>query len=1082
MHSINGQLIFSATDLSNFLACPHLSQLNRRTAFGGPKPPVYDDPGLEVLRLRGLEHEQRYLTNRKLVAETNVVEVSRDNSLPTLERWQKATQDTMAAMEAGADIIYQGTLFDGQWLGFPDFLEKVDTPSSFGNWSYEVVDTKLAREAKGGALLQVLLYAHLLEKAQGVAPSNVHIALGGPDAHTETFRVADYAAYFRSVKHRFEQAIANAPAEICLAPDPVAHCDICAWGAICDRERRDVDHLSLVAGITTRHRNALVERGIATLEQLGETALPLTPKLDGVHDVALQRIHAQALIQLQGRRANAPKYELLTPVTAEQGLAALPAPSPGDLFFDLEGDPYAFTHGIEYLFGYTDADGAYYAAWALAPEEERKAFEDFIDMVMARWQQHPDMHIYHFAPYEPSALKRLMGRYGTREDEIDRLLRGKVFVDLYRVVRQGMRASVESYSIKKLEPFYGYERDVDLRAAGADKAYFEAWLELGGDNEGIDALRASVEGYNKDDCVSTLRLRNWLEARRAELEQSGVEVPRPVPANPAPGEEQEKRQAEVDVVVAQLTGDNDDPARALLAHVLEFHRREKKPVWWNYYRRLELSAEDLIEERTTIGGLEYVGVVGEIKKSYVHRYRYPPQEHNLRDGKVAINTATEEKAGEIVAVDVAACTIDLKRGRSSKVAHPVGIMADEKVPDAVMRESLMRLARDVVAGSSSEAFKAALDLLHRKPLPSRVLPIQGPPGSGKTYKAARMIVDALEAGKRVGVTANSHKVISKLLEEVCKAGRERGVAIRGIQKCDEEDKCPCPEIECGENADVLSAITTGGVRLAAGTAWLWSREDMMQSIEVLFIDEAGQFSLANALAVAPSAKEIVLLGDPQQLNQPLQGVHPPGAAVSALGHMLGEHATMPEEQGIFLDRTWRLHPSLCEFTSEVFYEGRLTSHEKERVCAVEPGLRLIAVPHIGNTNESEEEVEAIAHIVAQFVAEGVALQDILIVAPYNMQVSSIARRIPGARVGTVDKFQGQEAPIAIYSTATSTAVEAPRGMTFLYSPNRFNVATSRAQCLAIVVASPDLFVPDCRTPEQMKLANAFCRFAELAGA
>ena len=315
-----------------------------------------------------------------------------------------------------------------------------------------------------------------------------------------------------------------------------------------------------------------------------------------------------------------------------------------------------------------------------------------------------------------------------------------------------------------------------------------------------------------------------------------------------------------------------------------------------------------------------------------------------------------------------------------------------------------------------------------------------------------------------------------------------------MQKADEDDWCGLAAIEYGDNDAVRAALTSGTHMLAAGTAWLWSRSDMIQTIDVLFIDEAGQFSLANALAVAPAAKQIVLLGDPQQLDQPLQGVHPPGVAVSALGHMLGDHATMPEDRGRFLDRTWRLHPSITAFTSEVFYDGKLQSRDGLAVqnVAGKAGLQLVAVTHAGNSNESREEAEAVGQLVERLLASGLTwtndngepfpltLKDIVIVAPYNLQVSAIAKRLPGARVGTVDKFQGQEAPISIYSMATSTAADAPRGMKFLYSPNRFNVATSRARCVAIVVASPELFVPDCRTPEQMKWANAFCRFAELA--
>jgi uncharacterized protein len=293
-------------------------------------------------------------------------------------------------------------------------------------------------------------------------------------------------------------------------------------------------------------------------------------------------------------------------------------------------------------------------------------------------------------------------------------------------------------------------------------------------------------------------------------------------------------------------------------------------------------------------------------------------------------------------------------------------------------------------------------------------------------------------------------------------------------------------------------------------------------------------SLANALAVSQAADSLVLLGDPRQLDQPQKGVHPPGADASALEYLLGGEPTVPPDRGLFLPKTWRLHPEICAYTSELFYRGRLTAKEwlaNQRVDGPDPfegsGLRFVPVEHAGNRNHSPEEVEVVAGLVDGLVngvgrrpgvgrrfgvggspgtgsqatggvsAAGtppatwidkdretrpITLDDILVVAPYNAQVSALIEALPdGARVGTVDKFQGQEAPIVLYSIATSSAEEAPRGMEFLFSANRLNVATSRARCLAVLVGNPAVLAPICRAPRQMQLANAFCRFAEMAG-
>jgi predicted RecB family nuclease len=1144
-------LIHSATDLSNFLGCPHLTLLARRAALGGPKPPVYADPALDVLRQRGLQHEEAFLDACR-AAGARVAEVPEpDRNQPPADYWAAYAAATAAAMRGGADVIYQGGLFDGAWAGRPDFLVRVERPSALGGWAYEVVDTKLAREAKGGALLQVLLYADLLAGVQGHLPEHVHIELGGPEPRRESFRVADYAAYFRAIRWRYLEFVEHAPPELPVAAEPVAHCGICDWSGVCAEERRAVDHLALVAGITAGQRRALTGQGVETLTGLATLPAPPATAVDGISREPLARIRAQAAIQLAGRRTGRHLHELLRPVVPAQGLAALPEPSPGDLFFDLEGDPFALRDGIEYLFGFVDRDGAYTGWWALDRASERAAFEGFIDFVMERLELHPGLHIYHYNHYETTALKRLMGRYGTRERELDRLLRGGVFVDLYRVVRQGLRASVESYSIKELEPFYGYERDVDLRDASRALAHFEAWLELGGQRD--DALLERIRGYNRDDCLSTLRLCDWLEGLRGDLERAtGAPVPRPEPGDGAPSEAMAERDAVVDALVARLTaGVPDDDAertpeqlgRWLMAQLLEFHRREKKAVWWEYFRCRDLAEDELVEDAATLGGLEYDGEAGTVARSILHRYRFPPQEHRIRVDSKVLDHATQAGPGTIVELDDVAGILILKRVRDSTVPHPRGLMLKDDVPDTVLRDSIRRVAEATVEHGLGRGhpYPAAVALLLRDPprlrgaaagaglarpgeapldaavrlvdrLDGTVLPIQGPPGAGKTYTAARMIVHALGLGLRVGITGPSHKVIGNLLDEVCRAGRAAGVAVAGIQKADEEQRCASPEIRPGGNDDVPAALADGSANLAAGTAWLWSREAMIGAVDLLFVDEAGQFSLASALAVAPAAASLVLVGDPQQLEQPIQGVHPPGVQVSALDHLLGGSATIPPDRGLFLGETWRLHPEICAYTSEIFYDGRLRPRaglERQRVHATGPlagsGLRLLPVERTasgaaapgsaapGPQNTAPEEVAAIAELIAELTGSGATwtdhhgerrplrLEDVLIVAPYNAQVSALAAGLPrGARVGTVDKFQGQEAPIVLYSMTTATPAEAPRGMGFLYSGNRLNVATSRARCLAVIVASPALFAPECRTPVQMRLANAFCRFAELA--
>jgi uncharacterized protein len=565
--------------------------------------------------------------------------------------------------------------------------------------------------------------------------------------------------------------------------------------------------------------------------------------------------------------------------------------------------------------------------------------------------------------------------------------------------------------------------------------------------------------------------------------------------------------------------------------MLEWHRREDKAAWWEYFRLRELSDEALLDEKAAISGLQYVGTAQPVKGKSVYRYSFPTQETSIRRGDtLRLPLPLDQEFGEVVAIDLGAHTLDVKKRGACERLDPASVFSFEKIRTHELAGSLMRLARWVVRNGidAPGAHRAARDLLLGRPprIPGLVgralrregetgvraarrlvavlgqgtLAIQGPPGTGKTYTGARMICDLVRAGKKVGVCATSHKVIRNLLEKVVEAAKEEDVSPRCHHKVPEiGDAGQGDIVEVTDNSAALRAIRTGAGRVLGGTAWLWSREEFFETVDVLFVDEAGQMSLANVLAIAQAGGAVVLLGDPRQLDQPLQGTHPEGTDVSALEHLLQGHKTIADDRGLFLEETWRLHPSICALTSELFYEGRLTSVpdlERQAILGPAPiagaGLWFLPVGHDGNQSSSPEEVEAVGALVERLTAGDVRwrnkkgeesalrLEDILIIAPYNAQVADLSARLPGARIGTVDRFQGQEAPVVIYSMTTSTPADAPRGMEFLYSLNRFNVATSRARGACIVVGNPRLFEPDCHSPRQMLLANAFCRYLELA--
>jgi predicted RecB family nuclease len=1126
----------SATDLSNHLVCHHLTANDLAVARGTKTVPQWKSPDTWILQQHGLEHEQNYLNHLANLGLSIT-------DLREIDTEKLAIQGTLAGMKSGAQVIAQATLRNGQWFGRADILRRVEKPSALGPWSYEVADCKLANETKAGTILQLSLYSELLEQAQGVAPEFMYVVPRTERFEHETYRVLDYAAYFRQVKTRLEQAIAVPADAENTYPEPNPHCEVCRWGRECEDRWRKDDHLSLVAGITRLQRKQFIVWNADTVERLAALALPLPARPNHGSPESYIRVREQARVQVAGRNQGSLIFELVE-IEPDCGLTKLPAPSAGDLFLDIEGDPFVGHNGLEYLFGvvYIDATGApaYQYRWVRDEIEEKTAFEWIVDFVMAAWSRHPGIHVYHFAPYEPGALKRLMGRYASREDAIDRMLRAMLFIDLHTITRQAVRASVEQYGLKNLEPFYGFKRQVRLSDATYAKRTIEHSLELSRSIDVWPSVQKTLEKYNEDDCLSLVSLQRWLEQQRDVHMEKGQDVPRPSAADGAPPANIDERQQRVELLFNQLTNDipveiekrsEAEASRWLMANLLDWHRRESKAQWWEFYRLAELSDEELLDDKSALANLQWVERIGMDGRLPVDRYRFEPQEADVREGNELHYKG--ERIGSVFAINLAARTIDIKKNKKTAELHPNAVYAFSNPNPRELAESLFRLGTSVQANGIDSAgpYRAARDMLLRRPprvnqagngplllvgetvpgaaqrlavsIGLSVLAIQGPPGAGKTYTGAQIICELVQQGKKVGITALSHKVIRNLIEKVLEAAQVRGLTdLICMQKVtDKSDVLSTSIQETKDNAEALEALQNGEACVLGGTSWLWSRADFFEAVDVLFVDEAGQMSLANVLAVAQAAKSVVLLGDPQQLEQPLKGTHPDGAAASALEHLLAGAKTIPPNQGLFLSQTWRLHPSICSFTSELFYEDRLESRpglEQQRIKGHpwlgEHGLWFVPVEHEGNQNVSPEEVEQVAGIVQSLLQPGVLwtskdgvsrplkLDDILIVSPYNAQMSGIADRITGARVGTVDKFQGQEAPVVIYSLTTSSPEDAPRGMEFLYSLNRFNVATSRARALCILVGNPRLFEPECRSPRQMQLANALCRYWEMAQA
>lgn len=1105
MERVGDRIFLSPSDLTAYVNCRHLTTLEREVARGERDKPHRSDESAKLLREKGELHELDLLEQlRKNDREVVLIEMD--------ERWDfdAAAARTREAMRAGADVISQATFVSGPWRGRADFLLRTPIATKLGAWGYEALDAKLARAEKPTYVLQLCFYSDGIAAVQGERPEHMHVHLG--TGEPRRLRYDDFSAYYRRVRMRFEEAVASkGPTEAW----PVEHCGLCDFSGVCKARWRADDHLVEVAGVRREQVVRLREAGLPTLTALARAAPAAS--VAGMARHSFEALRDQALLQLVRRTVDRLDWHAIDCDTG-RGFELLPAPSNGDVIFDIEGDPFwEPARGLHFLFGLLLREGdawRYRPFWAHDREHERAMFETFVDLVHQRFAADPGTHVYHYGTYENAALKQLMGSYATREDAVDDLLRRDVLINLHTVVRQGLRAGVESYSLKEVEALAGFERCADVRKGIAAVLGYEAWMK-----SRDDALLASIAEYNEEDCRATLALRDWLvENHPADKSWAAVVAAK---------EEKKDDDGERDALRQRLIGGAEPGSvRWLAGELLEYHRREARPAWWSYFRRRdEMTDDELLDDAEAISGLEPTGEVVADKKSQIYTLRFPAQQHKLAKGKGVMDPATKESAGTIDAVDDVTGTLRLRRGPNLRnVPLPRAVVPGGPYKTDAQRRALARLATSIADGDGR--YRALREILARDPprsagympgfeiqttnlvqqreltagLEGSYLFIQGPPGTGKTWTGARLIVELTRRGRRVGVTATSHKAIHNLLDEVETAAKEEGVSFRGLKKSgkedDEESTYDNDFIRSETKIDAFAQAGTD-VLLFAGTAWLFAHEKLDGTVDTLVIDEAGQVSLADALAMGTAARNVVLLGDPLQLAQVSQGTHPEGTGSSVLEHLLGDDLTIPPNRGLFLDRTRRMHPDVCAFISEIVYDSRLHGIPElaNQATAFGTGLRFLPVDHSGNQSAAPEEAAAIAAEIRRMVGSPwtdrrgtttpLQQSDFMVVAPYNAQVRKLRNSLrqaglDGVEVGTVDKFQGREAPVVFYSMATSSVEDVPRSLEFLFSRNRLNVAVSRAMCLAFVVASPRLLESDARTIDQMRLINALCRFVEMA--
>ncbi len=1007
MKKIDEKIILSPTDLSNHLGCKHLTELSREVVLGKRKRPSFQDPSLEALAERGRAHEKSYVDFLRS-QNKNVVELPEHSPI----------EKTIQLMKEGVDVIVQATLEHENWSGRADLLIKVNKPSpNLGSWSYEVADTKLAVDTKAGTILQLSVYSDIISQIQGITPEYMYVIKPAKPFDEEKFRYDDFKAYYRRIKGSLTDAI-HAGSQITY-PEPVEQCHVCRWWRECNDKRHDDDHLSLIANVRKIHIGEIEKHDIHKLEEFAKLDKPLPGKPDRGSLDSYVRIHEQAKIQFKGKGLDKPIYELLLPFIEKKGFNRLPAPDAGDVYFDFEGDPFYPDGGLEYLFGIVFKENdeyKYKAFWALNRLEEKKAFDEFMTFIMERWKKYPAMHIYHYSPYEPSAIKRLMSRHAIHEENVDKILRGERFIDLYSTTKEILRASVESYSIKYLEKLADFTRKCDLEIAGPARRTLEYILEF----KSVEALDPqtvqTVQDYNEDDCLATEALHAWVEKIRNEQIQNGAELKRPDLEDGKAKEETTIREAKLNALAEELIKDipadpllrnEEQQAHWLLGHLVHYFDREKKNEWWEFFRVHKMELDDLYNEKSAIAGLNFMEEIPKVGKQRISRYKYrfPPQEISIEVG-AEIHEVNGDKVGKVEAISIEDGTVVIAQQPDMK---PSAIHAHKIINSKVLEESLIAAIEEFKAKgtSSSSKFKAAKDLLLKKgpdlngfikgqklihndktvieeaikialSMNETVLAIQGPPGTGKTHTGAKIILALAKAGKTIGVTAVSHKVIRNLLDKTYEFAKEENIhsKISLVHKTKASENCPTWIVEIDDISKTINSIQAGTV--VGATSYLWADDQATEKLDYLFIDEAGQMSLAYVLAAGRSAKNLILLGDSQQLEQPQKGAHPEGSDVSALTHLLDGEQTIAEHKGIFLGITHRLHPSITAFTSELYYENRLKSKPGLENLAIHgntpfagAGLFFIPVHHVGRQTHSPEEVDVIKKIIENLISNNI---------------------------------------------------------------------------------------------------------------
>ena len=1140
----NNERLKTASRLKNWIACNYttINEINKKELKKKESSTTE-----KIRKERGDEFEEK-IYKELILQYPNHIKINKNE-----DRFER----TEEALKKGYDLIHKAHFkYDG-WVGEIDFLIKDKSKKTKnGKWKYEVYDTKLSSVAKVDHITQISLYSEWITTQQdNELPDSMHLILNKKDkerknnrikidAEIKTYKTQNYQLYFQFNKANYIKFLDSDKKN--TYPERCEFCALCDWSDVCEKKWLDDDHLNQIAKIRKEQIRKIKKHGLKNLSEFAK--IKETEKIIDLRSSILKKHLSQAKLLIEFKKTKIPQFKIL-PLEEGRGFNLMPSPSEHDLFFDIEGldkilnpeESNQDKEGIEYLFGMYDHDNKqdpYKFFWAHSQDEEKEQFIALLKFIEKHLEKYPDSHIYHFNHYEETALKKLMLKYDTRIEQVNDLLRDGKLVDLHTVHNQGMQVSEREYSLKNLEKFYGYKRKGEIKKASDSTDKYLDWIETG-----EEKLLDEIKLYNREDCESTYFLREWLRAKKPK---DAIYAKKKEPVERERNWEKENE----DYKILIEKNCKDEEIKEILKNILGFHKREDNVYWQSVFGRArEKDHDDLIEDAKCIGFMEQINKDlnenSKGKEVKVFTYKFLNQDFKVKEKDAVIDALDGDletyKVGKVLNINEdenGKNTIEISTQKN--LPKVLSITKNEFVPSKAIIEAIRRFVDSAI--KNEKKYKATYEILKKsypkiknikegeaiitegdflkesfkavESMDSSYLYFQGPPGVGKTHTAAHVIIELIKKSKKIGITANSHKVIFNLLNKIeeLSVNEKNNFSFKGYHKGGSDPAKKYTEGKfvkhiggtkkiSGKSHDKMDLeFESMNVDLFSGTPWLFSRPACDEKLDYLFVDEASQLTTADIVAVSLSAKNVVIIGDQMQLSSPISAVHPGESGKSLPEFLLEDHDTIRPNKGVFIDKTRRLHPKLCNFTSENFYDGRLKNFdftEKRKITFLkkenllpETGILMVDAKHKDICRQkSEEEGKLVKDFYNRLLGstflddkntqKKMNEEDILVVAPYNVQVNYLKSILPkGAKVGTIDNFQGQEAPATIISMTTSDPESLPRNIDFFFSRNRLNVAVSRSQCLSIVIINKKIMQLACKKIEHIHLVNTFMKLLE----